>query len=145
MRLIHEYVENMQFGHSKLGVHLIHECVLYTRRYGMLKICSLVNQNLGCVLYTSASYTRDGTVLTGYVALLDLESAEERQAIGLGVVTAGSTQGHDLDAAALEQQHLILHGQLSETGTTRRSQSEDHETSGRYETSGNICSRQGKK
>ena len=24
----------MQFGHSKLGVRLIHECVLYTRRYG---------------------------------------------------------------------------------------------------------------
>ncbi len=28
----------------------------------MLKICSLVTQNLGCVLCTSASYTRDGTV-----------------------------------------------------------------------------------
>ena len=34
VHLIHEYVENMQFGHSKLGVRLIHECVLYTRRYG---------------------------------------------------------------------------------------------------------------
>ncbi len=35
VRLIHEYVEIMQFAHSKLGVRLIHECVSYTRRYGI--------------------------------------------------------------------------------------------------------------
>ncbi len=28
----------------------------------MLKLCSLVTQNMGCILYMSASYTRDGTV-----------------------------------------------------------------------------------
>ncbi len=35
VHLIHEYVENMQFAHSKLGVHLIHECVFFSRQYGM--------------------------------------------------------------------------------------------------------------
>ncbi len=34
MHLIHEWVENVQFLHSNLGVRLIQECVLYTRRYG---------------------------------------------------------------------------------------------------------------
>ncbi len=29
----------------------------------MLKTCSLFTQNLGCVLQTSVSYTRDGTVI----------------------------------------------------------------------------------
>ncbi len=36
MCLSHEYVENMQFGQSKLGVRRKHECVLYTRRYGSI-------------------------------------------------------------------------------------------------------------
>ncbi len=34
-------------------------CVIYI---SLLKTCSLFPQNLGCVLNTSASYTRDGTV-----------------------------------------------------------------------------------
>ncbi len=37
-------------------------CILYM---GKLKTCSFFTQNLGCVSYMSASYTRDGTVLRG--------------------------------------------------------------------------------
>ncbi len=40
MRLIHEYVEIWQFVCSKLGVHLIHKCILYTRRYGTCRATS---------------------------------------------------------------------------------------------------------
>ncbi len=41
VHLIQEYVKNMQFVPSKLGVCLIHKCILYTRQYSIVLILKM--------------------------------------------------------------------------------------------------------
>ncbi len=68
VRLIYDYVENMQKLHSKQGVHLRHECVLYTRRYGkrLLKI-SVCLCKVTCLgdLHRGGTKTKAGHNMTG--------------------------------------------------------------------------------
>ncbi len=78
-------------------------CILHM---SMLKTCSFIPQNLGCVLYTSASHTQDGTVSqifrTKQSQLVVFRKNKERP-FAFQVLEAATKSYHEM---YFEQMHL---------------------------------------